>query len=293
MKRALVTGATGFVGRRLCAALQAEGVRVNAVVRAIARGPAPFIAHRYDGTMRSMAGIVTKVRPDVAFHLAALASYDHAEADIDALVDANVRLGVQFAEACSRRGRVVLVNVGSFWQHAGGAPQYEPVSLYAAMKQAFQDITAFYASATPLRVATLILYDIYGPGDSRGKLLSQLDEARAAGRTLELSPGRQLLDMVHVDDAAAALICAARALESDASLSGSVWAASSGRRRTLRAVVAAYERVAGPVATIWGGRPYREREVMRPWRGLALPGWQPRVRLSDGLASCAAAVRDL
>lgn len=293
MKRALVTGATGFLGRRLCAVLAAQGVRVDAVVRAIPRGFAPFAMHRHDGTMRSMSKIVAAVRPDAAFHLAALASYDHAEADIDALVDANLRLGVQLAEACARRGRVVLVNAGSYWQHAGGTSRYVPVSLYAAMKQAFQDIAAYYVDATPLRVATVTLYDVYGPGDSRGKLLAQLDAARADGRPLKLSPGRQLVDMLHVDDAVAALIRAAHVLNSNATLSGSVWAVSSGQRRTLRGVVAAYARVAGPVKVIWGGRPYREREVMRPWRGPALPGWKPLVRLSEGLAGCAAAARTL
>ncbi len=289
MKRALVTGATGFLGRRLCAALQAQGVRVDAVVRAAPRGPAPFTPRRHDGTMRSMSRIVAQARPDAAFHLAALASYDHAENDVDALLDANLRLGVHLAEACARRGRGVLVSAGTYWQHAGGTARYEPVSLYAAMKQGFQDIAAYYAAATPLRVATVQLCDVYGPGDPRGKVLGQLDAARAAGCPLKLSPGRQLVDLIHVDDAAAALIRAARALRSAPALSGSVWTVSSRRRRTLREIVAAYAQAAGKVEVIWGGRPYREREVMRPWRGPSVPGWKPRVGLTEGLADCAAA----
>jgi nucleoside-diphosphate-sugar epimerase len=52
----------------------------------------------------------------------------------------------------------------------------------------------------------------------------------------------------------------------------------------LREVVATLEQVAGrslPIA--WGARPYRDREVMEPWTGLPVPGWQPEVTLEAGL----------
>jgi hypothetical protein len=49
-------------------------------------------------------------------------------------------------------------------------------------------------------------------------------------------------------------------------------------------VVELYARVTGrPIEVVWGGRPYRDREVMVPWTGPRLPGWRPRIALADGL----------
>jgi nucleoside-diphosphate-sugar epimerase len=186
------------------------GVSVHALVRTVSPQKNNFTSHRYDGRMSTLSTIVSDIRPDVVFHLAALASYDHSPSDIDAMVDANIRLGVQLAEACSQRGKIVFINVGTYWQNGQGTSRYEPVSLYAAMKQAFQDIAVYYARATPLRIATLKFFDVYGPNDPRGKLLAQLDEARTTKTSLPLSPGKQLIEMVHIDDAVAALIHAAR-----------------------------------------------------------------------------------
>ena len=58
------------------------------------------------------------------------------------------------------------------------------------------------------------------------------------------------------------------------------------KRVTLRELVAIFERVTqAPLRIEWGGRPYRQREVMEPWgEGRPLPGWTPRVGLEEGLA---------
>jgi CDP-3, 6-dideoxy-D-glycero-L-glycero-4-hexulose-4-reductase len=33
----------------------------------------------------------------------------------------------------------------------------------------------------------------------------------------------------------------------------------------------------------FGALPYRDREVMTPWRGDILPGWAPKITLEEGL----------
>ena len=91
------------------------------------------------------------------------------------------------------------MNTGSYSQHYGGRA-YSPVSLYAATKQAFQDILQFYCEVRGLRAVTLELPDTYGPDDKRPKLFSLLDRVARSGETLQMSPGEQLLDLLHVDD---------------------------------------------------------------------------------------------
>jgi nucleoside-diphosphate-sugar epimerase len=39
-----------------------------------------------------------------------------------------------------------------------------------------------------------------------------------------------------------------------------------------------------PLNIVWGGRPYRAREVMEPWTAFStLPGWSPRISLKEGI----------
>jgi nucleoside-diphosphate-sugar epimerase len=69
--------------------------------------------------------------------------------------------------------------------------------------------------------------------------------------------------------------------------------AGSGRTLTIREVAETYARVTGRAVPVrWGGRPYREREVMEPWsRGRELPGWRAAVDLEEGIRRVEAAER--
>ena len=99
-----------------------------------------------------------------------------------------------------------------------------------------------------------------------------------------LSPGEQILDMVHVDDAASAfLVAARRLLAAPAPLMESFLV--SGERMTVRQLVARMAGAGLPVQAQWGARPYRPREVMVPCDpgGHRLPGWAPAVSLERGL----------
>jgi nucleoside-diphosphate-sugar epimerase len=101
-----------------------------------------------------------------------------------------------------------------------------------------------------------------------------------------MSGGEQVLDLVHVDDICRAFLRAAE-LASDPSQPGNaIYSVSGGQRRTLRAVVETLGQVAGhSLPIVWGARSYREREVMLPWAGPTVPGWQPCISLENGLRS--------
>jgi nucleoside-diphosphate-sugar epimerase len=199
------------------------------------------------------------------------------------LVATNVGFGAQVAEALARTTRVPLVNVATAWQHFEGRPS-SPTSLYAATKQAFAEILEYYRQVEGLPVATVELFDTYGPGDTRPKIVNLLLDAARDGTALDMSPGEQLIDLLHVSDAVRALrlvgeeVVAGRA-------SGETFAARSGHPVTLRELVALIADVTGrDVPVNFGARPYRAREMMTSWSSPGPPpGWTPRVTLRDGL----------
>ena len=184
-----------------------------------------------------------------------------------------------------------LINTGTSWQNSSG-DSYDPVNLYAATKQAFEDILSYYTRAAGIEALTLRLFDSYGPGDKRRKILRLLLECLRTGEPLAMSPGEQVLDLVHVDDICRAFLRAAELLPEKPATR--VYAVSGGQRRTLRQVVATLEEAAGRrIPVQFGAVPYRKREVMNPWVGPLLPGWEPQVDLLTGFKKLLASEPDL
>jgi nucleoside-diphosphate-sugar epimerase len=63
------------------------------------------------------------------------------------------------------------------------------------------------------------------------------------------------------------------------------YAVSAGNNLTLRQLVGTLEKLYNkPLNVLWGAKPYRFREVMKPWgSGKSLPGWKPRISLEEGM----------
>ena len=285
MQRALITGATGFIGARLVSHLQAAGWQLAALARpqaclSLAAQPVALRAYSYSGEIAGVIDACADFKPDVVFHLASLFLASHDSGQVQELIAANVLFGTQLVEAMKLVGVKALVNTGTAWQTDIDG-RYDAVNLYAATKQAFEDILGFYSSATGIHVVTLRLYDSYGPGDTRRKLLWLLLESIRTGEPLLLSPGDQVVDLVHVDDICSAFLAAAALVLTQPGTS--VYAVSGGQRRSLQQVVATLEEAAGRKLPVhFGARPYREREVMLPWLGPALPGWRAQISLLEG-----------
>jgi len=287
MNRALVTGATGFVGRHLTRHLLDAGWQVDVIVRRNSdRTPlsSEVIVHEHAGSTESMLSILSLAQPDMVFHLASIFLSEHQPADIDRLIHSNILFGTQLVEAMIQTGAMALVNTGTAWQHYEGR-DYSPVNLYSATKQAFEDLLQYYVEAHGLRVITLKLHDTYGPDDPRPKLINLLRRVAAEKQPVAMSQGEQLIDLVHVDDVARAFILAGERLMTNQTNSHERYAVSSSQPIALRALVNRVEHVLGYSLSIeWGGRPYRNREVMKTWQGLPLmPGWEPSVAFESGI----------
>jgi nucleoside-diphosphate-sugar epimerase len=298
-QRALVTGATGFIGGALVRRLVAAGCETTLLVRPgggndgrltdLAGRVAVRAAAATD--MEGIAAIVAESQAQVVFHLGAHNISAHRPADIVPLIESNVTLSTGLCDAMVRSGCPTIVAMGSAWQHGDGAA-YRPICLYAAAKQAMQDVFDFYARSSGLRCVALKLFHAYGPGDPRARLLTQLCRAAVRGGEVKMTEGRQIIDLTHVDDVVAALLTAAGpALPGPDDASAQSFSIASERPMMVRDLVALVERIADrPVRVLWGAYPYKPLEFFHPVSmGARLPGWAPRVSLEQGIANLIAA----
>jgi nucleoside-diphosphate-sugar epimerase len=265
--RVAVTGASGFVGRALVPELEARGCVVIPVARVEAGMTAAAVVDE-----------LAAAAPDVVVNLATRFIAEHDVDQIPDLIRSNVEFGTMVAEGAVRTD-ALLVSIDSAWQHYEGKT-YDPVSLYAATKQALADITGYYVAARALRQRTVTLFDTYGPGDVRPKLIPGLMAAAATGTAMSMSDGGQLIDLTYVGDVVRGIADVALLPDAPASCVLRTW-----EPVTIREVVTTMEHAIGyPVPVAWGERPSRPREMRRDWVfGTGLPDWTAAVSLEDGL----------
>ncbi len=273
----LLTGTTGFIGRNLLASLKKEHT-VHILVRPstnISLVDAEYV-FIFDDNILELSEYLVSHHIDGIVHLASLYVAQHKTAEIKSICLSNIYLGTAILEAVKLAKTKWFLNTGTIWQHyIPQSPEYCPVNLYAASKEAFIDMARYYVETSPLRFCTLKLCDTYGPNDPREKIFALFERIAISGETLDMSPGNQQLDIIHIDDVISGFSRLIGMLQSNEFIENE-YVLSSGKCHTLRELAAMYEKKSGKTLHInWGGRPYREREVMQPWQaGRVLPGWQ-------------------
>lgn len=294
-----VTGATGFIGRRLCGRLRETDQRVRALVRrpgALASADIETVR----GDLNDGAALRALVEGvDAVVHLAgAVRGVDRAAFDA-----VNVTGTRNVLEAMAERApEARLIHVSTLAAREPG------LSDYAGSKHAAE---ALVLDADRPRSTILRPTAVYGPGDVE---LQPLLENMARG--LATAPGHAAnrVTLVHVDDVVSALLAVLDAPEPptgpfelcDGVGAGYDWPALAdavsrhcGRRvRVLtvpRGLLAAAGAANRALARLTGHAPMltpgKVRELTHPdWRCDPAPfaaafAWQPRVDLAHGLAT--------
>jgi len=214
LRRALVTGADGFLGCHLLRELERYGVRVTGLTRRarpdnrfVAMGSAPW---RVD----CLARILEMAVPDVVFHLAGGAAGSPAE-----LEQLNLGLTRTLMAALSRgQARPVLVCCGSAAEygsaHIDGVPTPEtarcaPESAYGASKLAQTKEALAFGEQSGTRVLVARIFNPIGPGMPRylalGEFARQIAALPPHGGMLQTGSLTVSRDFIDVEDVASAL----------------------------------------------------------------------------------------
>ncbi len=212
--RALVTGATGFIGQHLVRHLAARGHEVVCLYRTPRRAePLQELNVRLvQGTLeepRGWAHLLGEV--DVVFHLAGVLKAFSRRRFRQVNVEGTREL-LQAAAQQQQVPRVVLVSsLAAAGPSRGGTPRSEsqpprPVSVYGRSKRAAEQEASRWADQVPVTVIRPPI--VFGPGDR-----DVLEMFRPVARFgLHLVPTWRVprLSLVHVDDLVPALVAAAR-----------------------------------------------------------------------------------
>lgn len=258
--RVLVTGATGFIGRRLVESLCGEGLEVRAISRhasvgdLIHRCPSGRIVPLVADLARtaSLEGICANV--EAIFHLAGYAHAPDTNGRSAALIHRQVTVEgtrLLLEQACrSGVGRFIFVSSAKAMGEGGEECLEEtvaasPVTEYGQAKLEAEQLVMAAGRDCGMHVCVLRLPLVYGPG-VKGNLL-QMIKAIDNGRVPSPPEVSNRRSMVHVDDVVQAL----RLAVENPKANGEVYLVTDGRVYSTREMYVLIRRALGRAVPRW------------------------------------------
>ena len=299
MKKAVITGATGAIGRALIRACMEAGYEVLTVVHSGSPRAAELetVEHcrvlrldlsEYDNAVSEMEK--QGLEPsgyELFFHLAWMAPFGRDRDNLCLQLD-NVRASlaaVQFAKAL---GCSTFIGTGSQAEYGRtegilrpDTPAF-PETGYGIAKLCAGQLTRLSCGQLGLRHIWCRVLSVYGPFDRDQTLISTAVIRMTAGEETEFTPCDQMWDYIYSDDAAGAILLAGQKGES-----GQVYLIGSGEVHPLREYIEKIAEVTGYRKEIgFGKRPYNDKQVMylqADTAGLRELGFRPQVSFEEGI----------
>jgi nucleoside-diphosphate-sugar epimerase len=281
--RILLTGATGFIGAHVAAALVERGAEVHGVaLPGSSRERLAAIGSQmemHEGDLADPAWAVETVRsiaPDTAIHLAWFAEpskYLRSVPENLASLQGTMNLLAAIADAgqCDR-----VVVAGTCLENVDTTRP----TIYAAAKAAQHDLALGLAERS-ISAACAHIHYLYGPMEDERRVVPAVTRSLLAGRPIDVSSGRQARDYLHVADVAEALC---RIAESDLAARVDV---CTGEPVTLRDVFDEIGRATGRVDLLRIGALPDSDSAGWPATGdptaLRTTGWRPQYDLRSGI----------
>ncbi len=304
----VVTGAAGFIGSHTCERLLEAGHRVTGVdnfdpfydriikerwLAAMARRAGFSFAESDIRDAQTLTHIVSGA--DAVVHLAARPGVRPSFEDPGAYLGVNVQGTAAMLEACRRAGvrRVVAASSSSVYGDGVRAPFREdagplrPMSPYALSKRAAELVCEREAAGGGMRIALLRFFSVYGPRQRPDQAVMRFTHQLATGGLLErFGDGMTERDYTHVDDVVQGIVRAIEWTE----LAGpgcEIFNIGSGRPVALRDLIGLIGRAVGVSPRVavqadqWGDVRRTHADISR---ARAVLGYEPEVRLEDGIA---------
>ena len=314
METVLVTGAAGFIGSNLVAALLKEGYRVVGVDNfddtyethfkeahlAPFASDKNFVLERVDITDGpAFDAVVQREKPTYLVHLAAKADTRAAVESPDIYVSVNVHGTLNVLESARKAGvkETVVASSSSVYGNDADVPWVEtamadkPISPYGATKRATELLAHSYHHNFGMNIVCLRYFNVYGENNRPGMVPYKWTEALLKGEEIEMSgEGTRRRDYTYVGDTVRATIAAMKS-----GIGFEIINVGNNKPLSLRELLTLLEGATGKTATVHS-RPSHPASVEITYadgeKAKRLLNWEPEMPVEEGFGRLVAWFRD-
>lgn len=213
MKKAVVTGANGFIGTALCTELSNNGIEVIAVVKdknenisRIEKLSGIRIVYCELSDFKNLGKLISDRDIDVMYHLAWVGPSGPLRGDSDVQTD-NIRYSCDAVRASKKLGCKRFVFASSIMEYETEAVMQTELtpsinSLYATAKLAANYMIKAIAGNLGISYVRALISNIYGAGEKSPRLINTSIRKLINGEHCAFSAGEQLYDFIYITDAA-------------------------------------------------------------------------------------------
>ena len=302
----LVTGASGFVGANLFKTISAVRDDVYAIVR---RGKGWRLVDIHDDRIievdlndyAATKNLVESMHPQTVLDCVAYGAYSF-EKDCSLIYQTNFQAIVNLVSLLATKPLAAYVHAGSsseYGTNCAAPPENsvcEPNSPYAVSKLALACYLRYMGKYHEFPCVNLRLYSVYGPLEDTSRLFPNLIRRALANGLPPFVDPHTSRDFIHVDDVCAAFILAAAKMHPG--LHGEDFNIGTGIKTTMEQLAETTRRVFNvSEEPQFGKMPPRAWDLNNwyadPRKAIEQLGWNPHVKLEDGLRSTSVWIAEL
>ena len=214
MKKVLLTGATGFIGRAAIPLLLSKGFEVHAVARTIPESNELAGLHWHSGDLldhNTTEKLVAKIKPKYILHFAwySVPKKYGTSAENIRWVQASLALLQAFVQHGGKRIVMAGTCAEYDWNYGYCSEKVTPCvpdTLYGICKLSLQNMLTSFAMQSGISAAWGRIFFLYGPHEEQSRLVSSVITSLLKKETANCSEGSQLRDFMHVEDVVSAFI---------------------------------------------------------------------------------------
>jgi nucleoside-diphosphate-sugar epimerase len=293
--RALVTGATGFIGSHLVRLLLDRDVVVAILMRPSSDTwrikdvlPTVEVIHGELSAIEQAGDMIRAFAPEVVFHIGWYGAGNRYRDD-PAQVSQNLYGSLKLLELVAKAGCQRWLGLGSQAEYGNhDKPITEglhvrPVTMYGITKLSTCLLTQKLCEVYGMTFNWLRLFSSYGPADASNWLIPYVILALLKGKKPALTEGKQRWDYLYVEDVARAIWQAATSPRAEG-----IFNLGSGEAHSIRSIVERIRDLIDPSLPLgFGEVPYRPDQVTHLQADISrlrqATGWSPQVSLDEGL----------
>ena len=182
MRKILITGATGFIGKNLLLHFLEKKYFIVAVLKKTKKNIKFSRENNKNKKFKSLLFSNTyelkkklsNYKIDYVIHAATYYVKKHKFSDIGKIIKSNILFSTIMLDLLCNKRIKKIINFGTVWQHYNNEKE-RAYNLYASSKQAFNNIFNYYKKQFPeIKFYNLLISDTFGKDDKRKKLIPMI-----------------------------------------------------------------------------------------------------------------------